>query len=81
MNELDRAMEEIGSKIDNPLFAIAYGLLMLADSQNETARAIHLLGNANADTPMGAIEAFGKHIGEKMDNLAYAIEGIVGKME
>jgi hypothetical protein len=54
---------------------------MLADSQNETARAIHLLGNANADTPMGAIEAFGKHIGEKMDNLAYAIEGIVGKME
>ena len=57
----------------DPGYAIAYGLLKLAKAQEDTAVHLKYLGNGNAATPMGAIEAFGVHIGEKMDILADAL--------
>jgi hypothetical protein len=47
-------------------FAIALALM-------EVARSIDRLGNGDAATSMGAIEAFGLHIGEKMDDLILAL--------
>lgn len=55
------------------MWAIAAGLFAIADAQ---IKAAHLLGNGGAATPMGAIEAFGAHIGEKMDGLADAIRNL-----
>lgn len=57
----------------NGEYAIAYALLKLADAQQSTAYQIRNLGNADAATPMGALEAFGLHIGEKLDALTLAI--------
>jgi nucleoside-diphosphate-sugar epimerase len=37
------------------------------------AREIRNLGNGDAATPMGALEAFGDHIGKKLDALTEAI--------
>jgi hypothetical protein len=48
----------------------------MADEGNglfAVAVAIERLGNNNSDTRMGAIEAYGKHIGDKMDALTEAI--------
>jgi hypothetical protein len=78
-NELDEAIVRIEDKVDDPGFAIAHAILLLADAQNRNARALELLGNGDAYTgvvPMGAIEAFGNLIGEKMDNLTSAISDL-----
>jgi hypothetical protein len=48
-------------------------LFAIADALNGVARQIRDLGNGDAATPMGAIEAFGMHIGEKIDALASAV--------
>jgi hypothetical protein len=55
------------------LFAIAYALLMVAESTNRVADQIKRLGNGDASTSIGAIEAYGKHMGEKLDDLVTAI--------
>jgi hypothetical protein len=55
---------------DGGWWAIAAGLFAIANAQRAAA---HHLGNGDAATSMGAIEAFGKHIGEKIDTLADAI--------
>jgi hypothetical protein len=54
-------------------YAIAHALMRLADAQAATATHLKYLGNGNAVTTMGAIEAFGMHIGEKIDALTAAI--------
>ena len=54
---------------DNPGFAIAVALLVLA-------KAIHQLGNGDAATPMGAIEGLAAHIGEKIDDVAASLNEI-----
>lgn len=54
-------------------FAIAYALLRVANAQADTATHLKYLGNGDAATPMGAIEAFGAHIGEKLDAIAVAL--------
>jgi hypothetical protein len=50
-------------------FAIAVALL-------DIAKALYALGNGNAATQMGAIEAFGDHIGKKLDDLTGALHGM-----
>jgi hypothetical protein len=55
------------------LFTIAFALLELADAQKDLAANVSRLGNGNASTHFGAIEAFGMHIGEKLDALTIAI--------
>lgn len=48
-------------------------LFDIADALRAVAHQIKYLGNGDAATPMGAIEAYGKHIGEKLDDLIAAI--------
>lgn len=59
----------------------------ILEGENEIAAAIVIagraiaeqlkyLGNGNAATHHGAIEAYGMHIGEKLDRLAGAIESL-----
>lgn len=55
------------------LWAIAAGLFAVADATRDAARH---LGNGDATSSMGAIEAFGKHIGEKLDDLTMAISDL-----
>ena len=40
------------------------------------AKALHALGNADASTPMGAIEAFGAVVEESADKLAGGLHAI-----
>lgn len=54
----------------DPGYAIAFALLKLADAQRSLATHVKYLCNGNAASEMGAIEAFGMHIGEKMDIIA-----------
>jgi hypothetical protein len=55
------------------LYAIALAILALQ-------RSIDRLGNADAATPMGALEAYGAHMGEKIDVLASAVQDIADTM-
>lgn len=57
-----------------PSAIIAYAILQLATAQAETAMQLKYLGNGNATDQFGAIEAFGMHIGEKLDRIAEAME-------
>jgi hypothetical protein len=59
--------------------SIVDGLLAIARALDGVAHAIHRLGNADAFTPMGAIEAYGKHMGEKMDSLIDAIREVASR--
>jgi hypothetical protein len=52
---------------------IVDGLFAIARAGDRIADALHALGNADAVTPMGAIEGFGAHIGEKLDALIATI--------
>ena len=56
------------------LFAVAYALLELAEAQKSCAVHLKYLGNGDASTTMGAIEAFGMQLGEKLDALTTAIQ-------
>lgn len=63
-NEQDRNLE--AANVVDGLFAIARAVDRLATQ-------VKYLGNGDATDNRGAIEAFGMHIGEKMDALAEAI--------
>lgn len=67
-------LRDVEEAIDNqahrePGFAIAYALLRIADAQESVAVQLKYLGNGDAATTMGAIEAFGMHIGQRIDHL------------
>jgi hypothetical protein len=72
MIELERKIEH-NAEIE-PRWAQAYAILKLARAVESCALQIRDLGNGDAATTMGALEVFGKHMGEKLDNVAYAIE-------
>lgn len=57
------------------LFAIAYALVDLADSQEATAKALKKLGLADAATDFGALEALGMAIERAGQSIADQIEG------
>jgi len=54
-------------------YAIAWALLELVEAQKTIGVHLKYLGNGNAATTMGAIEAFGMHIGEKLDAMTDAL--------
>jgi hypothetical protein len=56
------------AKAGDGLFAIAYALIDLSDSQEATAKSLHRLGMGNASTQFGAIESLGMQI-EKAANI------------
>lgn len=45
----------------------------IAEAIHALARSINKLGNADAATPMGALEALGEHLGEKLSEIALSI--------
>lgn len=74
MKTIEQQIEEKAPR--DPGFAIAYALLLLAQAQERTASAVRALGNGDAATSMGAIEALGMHLGEKLDSLDNAARDI-----
>jgi hypothetical protein len=69
-NESDSNLE--AANVVDGLFAIARAL-------NKVALALRDLGNGDATTSMGAIEAFGNHIGQKLDSLTDVIGRSLGE--
>ncbi len=57
-------------------YSIAYAILMLADATDRNASALRALGNADAATPMGAMEAFGLVVKEGLEQVAGSIDNI-----
>jgi hypothetical protein len=74
MTEHEIEQHFLGQAATDPGYAIAYALLRLADAQRHVATQIKFLGNGDATTKHGAIEAFGMHLGEKLDALVFAID-------
>jgi len=64
-NEMDRNLE--CANVVDAMFAIARALDRIADQ-------LKWLGNGDATTSMGAIEALGMHLGKSFDGIADAIE-------
>lgn len=62
----DRAAKDAG-------YAIAFAIIRLADATQNLSTNVKFLGNGDASTSMGAIEAYGLHIGEKLDHICDAI--------
>ena len=60
----------------DPGFAVAYALMKLASAQEETWRALRALGNADASTPMGAMEALGAAMIDGAEKIADAISAV-----
>ena len=48
----------------------------IADAVFDVARALRLLGNADASTPMGALEAHGAMVLEASENIAGGLDNI-----
>jgi hypothetical protein len=65
---------ELAEDHNEPRYAIAAALLRVAYE-------IKYLGNGNAATQMGALEAFGVHLGEKMDAIVQAMYEIQSRTE
>ena len=64
---LEDAQKEFRDRAeDDGQYAIAYALLRVA-------RAIDRLGNADAATPMGGMEALGKVVGDQLEAIASAL--------
>lgn len=51
--------------------------LCIADSITDVARALRLLGNADAATPMGGMEAIGAVLKEGMEQHAAGLDGLI----
>lgn len=56
---------------DAGLWAVAAGLFAIAHANYAAAKH---LGNGDAMTSMGAIEALGKHLGEHLQSIAAALD-------
>lgn len=73
--EHDAAMDALERCPLSGVELVAYAVMRLAIATENVAVHLKYLGNGDAATPMGAIEAFGAHIGDKLDGLTDAIRG------
>jgi hypothetical protein len=71
-DEVAEELSEIASRIAGRLESDS----TLADAICQVASAIVRLGNNNASTPMGAIEALGAAIIESADRISNSIDGL-----
>lgn len=55
--------------------------MTVADALCEIAATLQRLGNGDAATPMGAIEALGKRLGEGLNSVAEAINNLASAVE
>jgi hypothetical protein len=62
-------------------YAIAYGLILLAGAQAATARRLGDLGNGNASTSFGAIEALSMQIKEGLNGIASSLGNVSEALE
>ena len=62
-------------------YAVAFALLRLADVQRRLVVEVNRLGNADAATPMGAIELLGKTVGEKMEMMGEGLDAIAAALQ
>lgn len=75
------------SDIDNLAGAITQAFLTvdadenITDAINRLARAITNLGNADAATPLGGMEALGKSMQESADTIAAGLERLAQAIE
>lgn len=70
-----RAVIEEKAREGDGLFAIAYALFDLSDSQEATAKAIQRLGNGNAATHYGAIENLAMQVSAAAETMGNFIDG------
>lgn len=71
----DRLWKSICAKAEKDgQYATAVGLVMIAEAIHSAA---YLLGNANAATPMGAIEGLGFKLCESIDHFASSIAAAI----
>lgn len=57
-------------QLNSPKGNVTEALFEIAEAINNVAVALKYLGNGDAATTMGAIEALGAILGEKLDRLA-----------
>ena len=67
---------EFENYVANGIEPLPAAILVLATEMGSIAYALRALGNADAATPMGAIEALGKVIIETGEIIANAIGGV-----
>tara|TARA_R110000868_G_scaffold41986_1_gene142508 strand:+ start:426 stop:671 length:246 start_codon:yes stop_codon:yes gene_type:complete len=72
-DETERASHELALAECEGMEVIAYAILKLSYAAESIASAIRALGNADAATPMGAIEAYGSVMKDGMGAIADAI--------
>jgi len=81
MTELDKRIE--GNAAVEPRWAIAYAILRLSHAVTDCSVQLKYLGNGDAATQMGAIEALSATIGEQMNRAVDALQSMdnsLGKM-
>jgi hypothetical protein len=71
--EFERRMRNAQNGTEAGLFAVALALTSVATQ-------LKWLGNGDAATHMGALEALGEHIGEKIDRLARSLDDIAERI-
>lgn len=60
-------------------YAIAFALMKLARAQEDVAVGIKYLGNGDAATTMGAIEAFSVSLSESLERLGDILGSALGR--
>ena len=68
-----QAQEDLNNTPYRGAELIAYAIMRLALAAENIGVHLKYLGNGDAATTMGAIEAFGLHIGKKLDAMTDAL--------
>ncbi len=76
-HEIEMVLEDAATTSEG--WAIAYALLRCATAIQNCAFQIKYLGNGDAATPMGAVEAFGVVLKESANTVAEALHAIADK--
>jgi hypothetical protein len=59
--------------VEDAGYAVAYGLLKVADAQTNVATQLKFLGTGDAATALGGIEGLALLLGQKLDLLTHTI--------
>ena len=82
-NPTDEEMTIVKNVRLDPQWAIAYAILKLSHAVTDCSVQLKYLGNGDAATQMGAIEALSTTIGEQMNRAVAALQSMddsLGKM-
>jgi hypothetical protein len=76
--KIDNAIEDMA--MESAQWAQAYAMLRVATELGSLSIQVKYLGNGNASTQMGAIEAFGLAMKESISELATTISDATGEL-